>query len=124
MSVSGPSRFAARLGALLLVASAVALVGPGPAVVRAQETTEGTATTATATDDGARIETAASDGGGGGGLVSGLFGLVGDLIGFLGGIAGAVAGFLDSPVGHALVGIPLGIYLGLKAIALYLEYYE
>jgi hypothetical protein len=123
-------RLAGRIGACLLVVSAVtALAGPGPALgsaaVQAQETANGTTAT-NATGNGSQIETAASEGDddGGGGIVGSLLGLAGGLFGLLGGILGVVAGFLDSTIGHALVGIPLGIYLGLKAIALYLEYYE
>lgn len=123
MSVRRWSRLAGRVGALLLVASAVTvLVGPSPAVgsatVEAQETTNGTATAGNATVNGSQLQTANSDGDDGGG------GIVGSLLGLVGGVVGAIAGFLDSTIGHALVGIPLGLYLGLKGIALYLEYYD
>ncbi|WP_424019589.1 hypothetical protein ACOZ4N_09000 [Halorientalis pallida] len=120
------ARLAGRVGACLLVVSAVtALVVSGSAAVQAQETATGTATAGNATGNGSQLQTAASDGDdGGGGIVGTLLGLVGGVFGFLGGIVGAIAGFLDSTIGHALVGIPLGIYLGLKIIALYLEYYD
>ncbi|AQL41826.1 hypothetical protein BV210_03445 [Halorientalis sp. IM1011] len=126
MSVRRWSRIAARIGACLLVASVVAVfAAPGPVgPATAQETANGTA--ADGAGNGSQLQTAANADGdeGGGGLLSGLFGLVGGVVGFFGGIVGAILGFLDSPIGHALVGIPLGLYLGLKAIALYLEYYE
>lgn len=118
--VSSP---AGQVGACLLVACVVLTVAAGPVTTvasttaRAQETTGGTATAANATGDGSQLETAASDAEGGGGIVASVLGLVG-------GVVWAILGVLDSSIGHALVGIPLGIYLGLKAIALYLEHYE
>jgi len=119
MSVRRWSRLAARLGASLLVLTAVtALVGPGTAVpdygVQAQEAGGETATPGT--EGGSQIETAANKDDGGG--------LLDTVLGVVGGLVWTIAGFLDSWIGHALVGIPLGLYLGLKAIALYLEYYE
>ncbi|RXK48319.1 hypothetical protein [Halorientalis pallida] len=122
------ARLAGRIGACLLLVSAVTVLATpgaafGAATVQAQETANGTATNATG--NGSQLQTAASDGDdGGGGIVGTLLGLVDGLFGLLGGVVGVLLGFLDSTVGHALVGIPLGIYLGLKIIALYLEYYE
>jgi hypothetical protein len=126
MHVCRWARLAGRIGACLLVVSAVAaLVVSGSAVVQAQETATGTATATNATGNGSQLQTAASDGeDGSDGIVGTVLGLLGSLVGALGGIAWAILGFLDSTIGHALVGIPLGIYLGLKIIALYLEYYE
>lgn len=127
MSVCRPSRPAARAGVLLLVVSAVTVLASpgflGLVTVQAQEGTNGT--TANTTGNGSQLQTADSEGAdGGSGIVGTVLGLLGGLVGALGGLVGAIAGFLDSPIGHALVGIPLGLYLGLKAIALYLEYYE
>ena len=128
MSVRRWSRIAARIGAFLLVASVVTVfAAPGTvglATVQAQETAGEAATTATG--NGSQLQTAANAEGedGGGGILGTVLGLVGGVIDFFGGIVGAILGFLDSPIGHALVGIPLGLYLGLKGIALYLEYYE
>ncbi|WP_335999623.1 hypothetical protein [Halorientalis halophila] len=135
MSVRRSSRFAGRLTAALLVGCLLLSIVSGPALaigaggLAVQE--NGTAAT-DGTDSGAngsQIETAAGTGGGEStGIIGSAFGFVGGLLGglgsFLGGLVGALVGFLDSSIGHALVGIPLGIYLGLKSIALYLEYYE
>ncbi|WP_299263210.1 hypothetical protein [Halorientalis sp.] len=129
MSVRRWSHLAGRVGAVLLVAGAVTVLassGPGfgSTTAQAQETATEATTAANATTDGSQLQTAEGDGDDGGGIVETLLGLVGGVVGFLGGVVGVVAGFLDSPIGHALVGIPLGLYLGLKGIALYLEYYD
>lgn len=46
----------------------------------------------------------------------------GGILATLGGLVRAVGGFFAyNRIGHALVGLPLGIYLGLKALAIYIE---
>lgn len=61
---------------------------------------QGTATTPTGDDTGGPL-----------GVVTGALGTVGSFL-------------FGTTVGNALVGVPLGLYLGLKTIALYLEYYD
>lgn len=120
-SLSVDARSTAALVALLAVLAA-SLSQPAAAVDAGagasavldgpplQQTTaaNGTAANGTATDSG----------GGGGGIVGTVFGAIG---GFFGGI---ISFFADNIIGQAIIGLTLGIYIGLKGLAIYIERYE
>jgi hypothetical protein len=74
----------------------------GPVTVGGAEGTDG--------DDNGTTESGDGDGG-----------LVGTVLGAVGTVA---TFFLESRIGHAIVGIPLGVFLGLKLVAYYLESQE
>jgi hypothetical protein len=55
---------------------------------------------------------------GGGGVVATVFGAVGGVFGAI------VSFFADNIIGQAVVGLTLGVYIGLKGLAIYIERYE
>lgn len=97
-----------RSSALVLLVVSLLLA---PAVAGGVPADTGYGQQGTATTDAGTAGNVTSGGGGPLGLVTGALGAVGAFL-------------FGTTVGNALVGIPLGLYLGLKAIALYLEYYE
>jgi len=115
--------------AVLLAGLAVATAAPaGGAVLQTDGNDAGTTAdeqTATGKDSNDGASNGTQDGDGDGGPLALVTGALGAVASFVIGALGAIASFLiESSLGHALVGIPLGIYLGLKILAYYIEYYQ
>ena len=60
-----------------------------------------------------------------GGIVGTITGFAGGIVGFVGGILGAILSFfVDNIIGQAIIGLTLGILIGLKLLAIYIERFE
>ncbi|MFD1587125.1 hypothetical protein ACFR9U_09020 [Halorientalis brevis] len=76
---------------------------------------------ATATTTATGNETSASSSG----IVGTITGFLGGIAGFVGGVLGAIFSFfVDHIIGQAIIGLTLGVLIGLKLIAIYIEQYE
>jgi len=83
--------------------------------------TDGDGATGTAAETTTGNESSASTGG----IVGTITGFVGGIVGFVGGILGAILSFfVDNIIGQAIIGLTLGILIGLKLLAIYIERYE
>lgn len=77
---------------------------------------------ASGTNNSTGNESAESDSGGIIGTITGFFGTI---VGFIGGILGGILSFfVDNIIGQAIIGLTIGIFIGLKLLAIYIERYE
>jgi len=61
----------------------------------------------------------------GGGIVGTITGFFGTIVGFIGSILGGILSFfVDNIIGQAIIGLAIGILIGLKILAIYIERYE
>lgn len=75
-------------------------------------------TDGTQSDGNGTAANESSDESSGGGIVGTILGVVGGLFG------GIISFFADNVIGQAIIGLSLGIFIGLKGLAIYIERYE
>lgn len=86
-----------------------------PSLTTTQQDEVGLLQAETPPENGSATNASAQDGeDGGGGILSTITGILGSVVSFV----------VYSRIAHAILGLPLGILLGLKVIAIYLERYE